>query len=70
MWRSITEQRPPIDRVIWTKIIDVTGERNVQELKFDGRLWWIPGANMYVYYEPTHWYDAVFEKCIDLNTII
>lgn len=38
-----------------TKIDDAEGKRNVAVLRRSGRLWFIPGADMYVYYEPTHW---------------
>lgn len=55
-WKRISEQNPPKNRVIWTKIIDKNGtERMEQELVWDGILWWIPNKKMYVYYTPTHW---------------
>ena len=56
MWKLITEENPPKGRVIKTKIDDANGVRNEQELKWDGRLWWIPDGSMYVYYTPTHWW--------------
>ena len=49
MWKLITEENPPKGRVIKTKIDDANGVRNEQELKWDGRLWWIPDGSMYVY---------------------
>ena len=44
--------------VVWTKIHDQHGERNVAKLKRSGRLWFLPGGSMYVYYSPTHWAQA------------
>jgi hypothetical protein len=41
---------------VWTKIHDADGERNVQKLLRQGRLWFADG--MYVYYTPTHWSEA------------
>ena len=43
----------PERQVIMTKIDDHLGERNVQPLLYDRRLWW--AGRMYVYYAPTHW---------------
>ncbi len=52
-WQPI-ETAP--DRVeVMTRILDERGERNVQSLKRNGRLWWFPDGTMYVYYQPTHW---------------
>jgi hypothetical protein len=45
----------PEGQVVWTKIHDRDGERNVQPLKRSGRLWWFEDGSMYVYYTPTHW---------------
>ena len=45
----------PEGQVVETKIHDAHGERNVQPLKRDGRLWWFEDGSMYVYYAPTHW---------------
>lgn len=56
MWKLITEENPPKGRVIKTKIDDANGVRSEQELKWDGKLWWIPDGSMYVYYTPTHWW--------------
>lgn len=36
-----------------TKIHDADGERNVQPLRKEGRLFF--AGEMYVYYSPTHW---------------
>jgi hypothetical protein len=55
-WQTIASA--PEGREVWTKIHDATGERNVQKMKRDGRLWWINSGQpdaMYVYYTPTHW---------------
>jgi len=41
-----------------TKIDDADGVRNEQLLVRDGRLWWAPKHEMYVYYTPTHWRPA------------
>ena len=60
-WRLITEtQQPPVGQVVWTKIHDGKGPRNVQALKRTQRpgcnsLWWLRDGSMYVYYTPTHW---------------
>ncbi len=56
MWKLISEEHPPINKVLKTKIDDGNGVRNEQELKFDGKLWWVPDGKMYVYYTPTHWW--------------
>ena len=54
-WIPCSEQLPPDGAVVNTKIDDEKGERNVQELKRQGSLWFIPDGSMYVYYTPTHW---------------
>lgn len=41
--------------VVWTKIHDAHGERNVQKLIFRDRFWRDPRSGVYVYYTPTHW---------------
>jgi hypothetical protein len=56
MWKLITEENPPQGRVIKTKIDDTNGVRNEQELKWDGKIWWLPDGSMYVDYTPTHWW--------------
>lgn len=55
MWKEISKETPPKDKVIMTKIDDEHGSRNEQELMWDGKLWWYPDKSMYVYYQPTHW---------------
>lgn len=52
-WRKA--DTAPEKVVVWTKIDDEDGERNVQKLKKMGRLWFYPDGSMYVYYTPTHW---------------
>lgn len=52
-WQPI--ETAPEDRVVLTKIDDAGGERNVQTLKRQGRLWFVPDGSVYVYYSPTHW---------------
>lgn len=54
-WQEVTDSLPPEFVVVETKIHDQHGERNVQHLKRQGRLWWTPDGEMYVYYTPTHW---------------
>lgn len=58
-WIKVTDEHPPIGVVLNTKIDDHNGVRNEQYLKYDGRLWWIPDGSMYVYYQPTHWYNWI-----------
>jgi len=45
----------PEGQVVSTKIEDERGIRNIQLLKREGRLWFVPDGSMYVYYTPTHW---------------
>lgn len=54
-WISVNTLLPKNGEVINTKIDDSKGERNVQELKRSGSLWFYPDGSMYVYYTPTHW---------------
>lgn len=56
MWKLIKKENPPIGKTIKTKIDDVNGIRNFEELIYDGNLWWMPDKSMYVYYTPTHWW--------------
>jgi len=41
--------------LVETKIHDERGERNHQQMKRQGGLWWINGRGIYAYYVPTHW---------------
>lgn len=53
-WRSINTA--PEGILVWTKIDDADGPRNIQQLRRQGRLWFFGhGSPMYVYYTPTHW---------------
>jgi hypothetical protein len=52
-WDAI--ETAPVGEVVWTKIHDDDGERNVTKLKRSGNLWFFPDGSMYVYYTPTHW---------------
>lgn len=52
-WRPI--ETAPEDVLVETKNDDKDGVRNVQKLRRSGRLWFIDGAAVYVYYTPTHW---------------
>lgn len=52
-WQPI--ETAPENVAVLTKINDERGERNVQTLKRQGRLWFFPDGSMYVYYSPTHW---------------
>lgn len=54
-WMPCEIQLPPEGSVVETKIDDDRGERNVQTLKLQGRMWFVPDGSMYVYYAPTHW---------------
>jgi len=53
LWNEV--ETAPQNKVVWTRICDDEGERNVQKLKRQGNLWWLPDGSMYVYYRPTHW---------------
>ena len=55
MWKLIKEVTPPKGIILKTKIDDADGLRNEQLLKWDGKLWWHPDGQTYVYYTPTHW---------------
>lgn len=53
MWEKIDTAPDNVD--IITKIDDGE-EREVKILRRSGSLWFIPGSNEYVYYQPTHWH--------------
>ena len=61
-WKLVQMELPPENQVVMTKIDDDKGERNVQTLKRQGRLWFQPNGAMYVYYTPTHWCPAPERK--------
>jgi hypothetical protein len=52
-WQPISTA--PEETEVQTKIDDKHGIRNIQTLKRQGNLWFVPDGNMYVYYTPTHW---------------
>ncbi len=68
MWKLITEETPPANKVLKTKIDDKDGIRNEQELLLDNNLWWYPDKSMYVYYTPTHWWDCITAKINESGT--
>lgn len=45
----------PENIILDTKIEDMHGLRNEQQLVREGNLWWTTNRKMYVYYSPTHW---------------
>ena len=55
MWKLISEENPPMGKIVNTKVHDQLGVRNQRALKWDGKLWWEADGNMYVHYKPTHW---------------
>lgn len=44
--------------VVWTKIDDEKGPRNIGKLKLISKLWFVEDGSMYVYYTPTHWKEV------------
>lgn len=59
-WIDMRVVVPDLGVVVMTKIDDEHGPRNEQRLKRggnNGRLWFTPDTEMYVYYTPTHWRD-------------
>lgn len=60
-WRKCSDELPPTDLVVHTKIDDGKGCRNETKLKRyqsapgKASLWFFPDSSMYVYYTPTHW---------------
>ena len=54
-WIKTSDELPPENIVVETKIDDGHGIRNQTTLKRRGRLWFFPDDSMYVYYAPTHW---------------
>ena len=52
-WQPI--ETAPDGKVVWTRIGEAFEERNVQQLKRSGRMWFVPDGSTYVYYAPTHW---------------
>ena len=58
-WNRTATILPPEKQVVDTMISDIGGERNHQQLKRQGRLWFYPDGSMYVYYTPTHWSELL-----------
>ena len=58
-WTRTAERLPPDGVIVDTMISDIGGERNHQQLKRQGRLWFFPDGSMYVYYLPTHWSEPL-----------
>lgn len=54
-WTLVTQQPPPRDVAVETKIDDGRKVRNTVVLKLHGNLWFHPDMSMFVYYRPTHW---------------
>jgi hypothetical protein len=57
-WIRCERLLPPIGMVVETKIDDERGVRNERRLKRggkNGRLWFLPYGDFYVYYEPNFW---------------
>lgn len=54
-WIKTSEQLPPENVVVETKIHDEKYCRNETKLIRNGNLWFLPDKSMYVYYTPTHW---------------
>jgi hypothetical protein len=52
-WISIESKLPPNGIIVETKIANP--DRNIQDLKKQNNLWFVPDGSMYVYYTPTHW---------------
>ena len=54
-WIKTSDELPPENIVVETKIDDGKGVRNQRPLKRKGNLWYFPDMSMYVYYTPTRW---------------
>ena len=54
-WIRVKCAAPSEGEIVYTKIDDKLGCRNVQKLMYHRGMWWTPDASMYVYYTPTHW---------------
>lgn len=54
-WIAVADRLPEEHKPVFTKIDDEAGCRNEAMLYRDGRLWFVPGGSVYVYYTPTHW---------------
>lgn len=54
-WISLETMLPPHGKVVMTKVDHGGVVTNLQELKRQNRLYFLPDGSMYVYYTPTHW---------------
>lgn len=61
-WIPVSMSLPKDGEIVSTKVDDMKGDRNRQDLKLIGNLWFIPDGSMYVYYRPTHWNPTPFKK--------
>lgn len=57
-WIKVSDELPPENKVVETKIEDGKGRRNLQKLKRKGILWFFSDDSMYMYYTPTHWREC------------
>lgn len=55
MWISVKAYLPENGIVVQTKIDDERGCRSIRLLERQCNLWFIPGKQLYVYDNPTHW---------------
>lgn len=55
MWHKTSQELPPENVIVRTKIHDEKGCRNETFLFRQGNLWFLANGSMYVYYTPTHW---------------
>ena len=58
-WIKTSEQLPPENVIVETKIHDEKYCRNETMLIRKGKLWFLPDKSMYVYYTPTHWRSII-----------
>lgn len=58
-WVSVASRLPNDGMVVGTKISDENGTRNEADLMRRGSLWFVPDGSMYVYYQPTHWWEWI-----------
>ncbi|HEX8586095.1 MAG TPA: hypothetical protein VF680_17010 [Allosphingosinicella sp.] len=54
-WIKITQEQPPENQLVKTKVDNGDDAHNEQDLIRKGNLYWEKDEQMYVYYTPTHW---------------
>ena len=54
-WVPISEELPPDEALVDTKVHDENGARKPAKLRRKGGLFFFHDWSMYVYYTPTHW---------------